>query len=665
MLFFICLLLIALIVILQLKVSKISGSNNSADDAKAEGVSAQHVGRGIDCRRTEAKEESAFQKIFLGNLFNKIGAVAIIVALIFFIKLVSTMIVITPLVKFISAYVCGLFMVGSALNMHKKENMKSFSEVLLGTGFATLFITTFCGYSIFKILTPVYAVLIGGLLLFATYYVADRMKTYSMIAIGLIGGYLTPFLSGVESTVILAFLVFLNMVSLVYTLKNTKIRFLNIVNLILTVLIMMTYGFLGTVEVGYPIALWAVYILYDILRDKTSAIDTTVCWINYFVLTIFTLWYSFGNHQMLGIIFGVSAVGYFMLSMLSRFQKNTLYRHYDHCVLINLWLFVLIEASDVYSIIAWSLIGLVLSYLISYHKYEYLKPAMWWYFASMFFGAIVLNINGEWCLFAGYKPILNFRTLCFGVPVLSMLGSSLLMKKDFKISANFLTLSAMSMFYLYLLGEVNSLLTYFSGSYKGVIADMPFARLMVVLMLGFIYSLHSRLLYKSSGFELFNVLGIVTGIVTFVTLVCCSYYYPNGYMIFLNLRCAAYILGIATFVAYARWTNLDAYKYLAIVAGFLMIHCESAGVKYIWGDTFQYVISLSWVIYSGIITILGILKSKNYLTISGIVLSILTVLRILFVDLPSVDNVYKLIICLVLGVEFMFISYLYTVKNKQ
>ena len=284
---------------------------------------------------------------------------------------------------------------------------------------------------------------------------------------------------------------------------------------------------------------------------------------------------------------------------------------------------------------------------------------------SMFFGALILNVKGQWCLFAGYDPIMNYRTLCFGVPVISLLGSSLLMKKDYAISANFLRFSALSMFYLYLLGEINSLITYFDHSCKGVIADMAFARYMTVLMLGFIYSAHSRLIYKATGFELFNILGIVSGIVTFVALVCSSYYYPKGYMIFLNLRFAVYLLGLLTFIAYARWTKMDVYKYLAIFAGFLMIHCESAGVKHVWGDSFQYVISLSWVLYSGIITIIGILKSKNYLTVSGIILSILTVLRIVFVDLPRVDSAYKLIICLALGVVFMFISYLYTAKNKQ
>ena len=83
MLFFICLLLIVLIIILQLKVSRLSESKDSSNDENNEGLKAQHVGKGIDVRRSGPQTESTFQKIFLGNIFNKIGAIAIIIALIF------------------------------------------------------------------------------------------------------------------------------------------------------------------------------------------------------------------------------------------------------------------------------------------------------------------------------------------------------------------------------------------------------------------------------------------------------------------------------------------------------------------------------------------------------------------------------------------------------
>ena len=111
----ICLLLLVLIIVLQIKINKVSSSENqdASQEGEADGKQVARTGRPAPELELK-KKESTFQNIFLGNIFNKIGAIAIIVALIFFIKLVSTMIVITPLVKFISAYVCGLLMIGGA-----------------------------------------------------------------------------------------------------------------------------------------------------------------------------------------------------------------------------------------------------------------------------------------------------------------------------------------------------------------------------------------------------------------------------------------------------------------------------------------------------------------------------------------------------------------------
>ena len=70
-------------------------------------------------------EDFDLQKALLGNIFNKIGAVAIIVALIIFIKLVSPYIVITPLMKVIFAYLAGIGLLGGGFYLHKKETLKN------------------------------------------------------------------------------------------------------------------------------------------------------------------------------------------------------------------------------------------------------------------------------------------------------------------------------------------------------------------------------------------------------------------------------------------------------------------------------------------------------------------------------------------------------------
>ena len=70
--------------------------------------------------------------------------------------------------------------------------MQNFSEVLLGTGFGSLFITTYCGSTFLHVLNPVVTFLIATILLLTVFYLADRLKTVSMLVIALVAGYLNP-----------------------------------------------------------------------------------------------------------------------------------------------------------------------------------------------------------------------------------------------------------------------------------------------------------------------------------------------------------------------------------------------------------------------------------------------------------------------------------------
>ena len=69
---------------------------------------------------TNEKSDFELQNVFLGNIFNKIGAIAIIIAVVIFIKLISPFITITPLMKIIFSFFAGFAMIGSAFYMHKK-----------------------------------------------------------------------------------------------------------------------------------------------------------------------------------------------------------------------------------------------------------------------------------------------------------------------------------------------------------------------------------------------------------------------------------------------------------------------------------------------------------------------------------------------------------------
>ena len=615
------------------------------------------------------KEEFDIQKALLGNVFNKIGALAIIIAVIILIKLVSQFIVITPVMKFAFGIILGTGFMFAGSVMHKKDHMKNFSEVLLGTGFATYFITTFCGSTVLDLYGSVAALIMGGVLLLLTYSVSNKLKTPSMIVIGLIGGYLTPLFAEANKGEVFGFLIFLNILSLIFTLRNKHYNVINTLNIVLSMLIMsVIYLYNAFISKGselsyvYPLVLWGSYVLYDLLRDKTNVLDNVLSWANYVLLTTFSLLLFHNAHDKLSLLFIVTAVIYLLLAGSSRFAKNSLYKTYEYFVMLNVWLYIMFMFNDVQSIMAWSFVALAVSVFVATFRLNYLLPAIVAYFSTTFIGALIAHSAGEYCFLAKYSPMINPRTLVFIVPVITMLFSAKLIRTFETKSANWLRFTGVSLLYLFVIGEINS---YFLSAHGN--ADyINFNRLMILAIIGFVYSLNMKKFANIAKSVLFNVASICTFIFTVLLLICSSYWYPDAFLPILNLRFAAYLLAIIACVLYDRWDKVDFFKYIAVFLGFLLCHSESASIQKLYGAGWQYLISLSWVLYSGITTIIGIVKNRRYLINTGIGIIFLTIGRIFIYDLAKVDALYKLVAFLALGIILMLVSYIYTVnKNKK
>lgn len=607
------------------------------------------------------KDDFELQNAFLGNIFNKIGAIAIIVALIIFIKLVSPFFVITPLIKTILGFLSGFVMIGGALHMHKSQNLKRYSEVLLGTGFATLFITTFCAYSLFHLCSTGVVLAIGALLLILTFILAQRMQTASMLVIGLIGGYLTPCFSGSDYEVSMWYLIFLNAVSLIFTLKNTRYKWINLVNLLITMFAFIPYV-IDPVKFIFPVVLWGIYILYDILRDKSSKSDYVLSVFNYIVLTLFSMILFRSSHAFFGYMLAVAAMIYYGLGFYSYVTKNELYKTYVYYILLNLWLEIVFLLNGVESVISLSLVGLALALFSAKFNRKYLNAGMYWYLSMAFIGALFARVNGDFVMFTQYIPVWNFRTLVFMFPVVCIFVSSILFKKTNKNTSDLLLLSSLSLGYLYVVGEINSLLT----RYSAVVGGDNFNKAMLYSIIGFSYVLQTKKLYRSTNNLLFNIMSwIILPISLLILFVWSIDYHTQAiYLPVLNLRFASYAFAIASGVFMARWMKVEFFKYLAVILGFVLVYCESAGLTYMYSGI-NYIISLSWVLYSGAITIMGILLNKRYLINSGIALVILSIFRIFIFDLAKVEALYKLIAFLALGVILMLVSYIYNFHKNS
>ncbi len=726
------------------------------------------------------RESFDIQKALLGNVFNKIGALAIIIAMVIFIKLISPFFVITPMMKLIFGYVLGFGFLTSAFIVRRKDNMRNFSEVLLGTGFATLFITSYCGYSFLHIFNSITVLIIGGALLTSTYMIAEKMKTVSMLVIGLLGCYVAPIAIDVSSNNLFAYFIFVNALSLIFTLRNKHYKVVNLVNLSITLIgLLIAMLFEPVKAVIYPVLLWGVYLLYDLFRDKTDVVDNVLSAMNYTILTLFSLIMFHSAHDKLSLMFSIVGGIYFLLSIIFRVLKNEVYKGFENYIFVNAWLAIVFFLHDVHSVLAWALLGFIASILVVALKAHHLKFQVIVYYATVFLAALFAHSDGQLCLLAKYTPFLNIRTIVYLIPVILMMLSASMLRPIAAKTSNWMKFTGVSLFYIYLVGEVNSWLSSSSsaissggyrkfilfnilgfmyalnlkkiflvtkswlfnipsyiflvisllclviGSFFGPVYDLPilnlrtvcyalaviscllfakwdkadvfkffgislcyfwlgvecnglihkahldtssrvFARAMLDVIIAILYALNLKKLSLKENALLYSIPSYVVFILAGLVLIASSYFYPSIYTPVFNLRFVAYVIAIIACMVYANWDKSDIYKCIAVILGFFLCHSESAGVPKIFGQGWQYLISLSWVLYSGIVTIAGIVKNRKYLISTGIVIIIMSILRIFLFDLAKVDALFKLIAFLALGIILMLVSYIYTAyKNKK
>lgn len=128
-------------------------------------------------------------------------------------------------------------MMGGSLKLHK-DNMKSYAEVLMGTCVAVIFVTLYCTVSLYNMIPVSIASIFGILLVIMTWFIAEKYKWFSTFLIGFAGGYLNPFLTFFTMTIFCL-------------IKN------------------------DTVNVSYPLTLWALYVsLIDLFGIASGAVFT-------------------------------------------------------------------------------------------------------------------------------------------------------------------------------------------------------------------------------------------------------------------------------------------------------------------------------------------------------------------------------------------------------
>ena len=132
-----------------------------------------------------------------------------------------------------------------------------------------------------------------------------------------------------------------------------------------------------------------------------------------------------------------------------------------------------------------------------------------------------------------------------------------------------------------------------------------------------------------------------------------------------NIRTFAYMFAIASALVFKYYNRELPFDFLALLLGLFFFTSEGFGITKHYHLQSSAIVTVFWILYSGVISIAGLFAKIKILKYFGAFVIFLSVLKIIFVDLVGVDPMLKLSAYVILGVISMFVSYIYSKYLKN
>lgn len=623
---------------------------------------------------SQPKDESNLEQFFLGSLFNKLGALAIIVFIILFIKWLSPFLALTAAMKVGAVYVFSSVLVGLGFYLLPKDNMRGFSETLLGLGLASAIMITYAGSVYFDLWDNYVSLALASLILLGTYVLAYWAQRKSVICLGALAGYanLIFIQTSIDSTYVFdVYLVILALFCLIGTVRCHKWNALFSLNLAVTWLFIATRTgiFEKADRIFSPYALgaiWLIVLIYDYFRhqDENDPKQPSV-WINHLMMAlgsncIYSEGQAFGAFMM-------AAIALFGFAKLRAEKMNTLARAFVNAGLFVVGLSAYSFQEPLTRVAFLSAAGLIILW-IAFNKVikpEVQRRLFFWsglHNVLAFFIMLVADFNGKFDFFLSPdRELHKLAIIIFGVSIAAWLSSYLMFRhyngdekyKDFNLWAG-ITLA-----YIYFGRELADILDRVLN--LGGQQWWTFSCFSLVAVCS-IYALQAMLQAKKAksnafaiGFNLalaMSLFGLVINILSCIT---------GAYAEFIpivNIGFLAHALTILALAAAFVLYGSEIYLVGAVLSGWSLVHIEGHNIAAVCH--LDSITSVLWMLYAAAVLWGGIRFKNRYITNCGIFIVCVTLLRVITYDIVNLPIGYKLLLFFVLGVALLATSYYYS-----
>lgn len=645
-----------------------------------------------------------------GTLLNRIGIVAFVFGLGFFLKYSFDNNWIGPAGRVVIGILAGMILLAAGEYGQRRE-YKIFSQGLTGGGIASLYFSIYAAFSFYSLISQTTAFGIMILITTVAVFLSVRYNSFATALLGIVGGFLTPFFlnTGKPNEVgLFTYITFLNCgILALAAYKNWRI--INIISFVFTFLISVLWASspdsiepVWTNQIFYTIffvvfALLAVF--YNVInRVQTRNDDLILMTANaavYFAFSFFNLQRNYDGFM--GLLPFTMAIFYFVLGYFAWMRNRE-----DRFLVISLWglsivlltITMPVQLDGKWITAAWAVEAVVLLWLGIFNKSHIVRMTS--------LGVLVialLRLPGDSSVYTywygGSKlfwPILNLNMF----PFLACIAAAFIMSRLYYRSIGQLpSLEKMNWMWLTVLGVIltgaylNLETVYFCGNYLSKFSQAINADEVKVLAVAVIwFSVTMVLNWFSSRNRLFepHIISIGSFAIGFLLLIgpeASFYLYSDlQYWPVLNIRGIPYLAGIIAAlyfskkilsslgksqenlkilsVAAAVTANLIAMIYLSLeVHGFYNTWGEIIGLKNNIDKAIQMTLSVVWTLYAIGLMVAGFILKRSPLRYMSIIIFALTILKVFLFDLANLDAIYRIVSFIVLGGLLVLVSFLY------
>jgi uncharacterized membrane protein len=395
--------------------------------------------------RPNRVKKREWEQIFGGRWLARIGVLALVIGVAFFLKFAFDNNWIGPTGRIILGIIAGLGMLG--LGYYWRKRYPILTQVLSGGGVAVLYLSIFAASAIYNMIHFYVAIAFLLLVSAASAALALRYNSMALAIIGILGAFITPFTLGMgEAWQLLAYVIVVDLgVLFLSTFRNWRwFTFLALVCSL--VLFGIWYGEFGgkvsltTAEVGitliFLIFVGATTLFHIIWRRVPKAFDYTLMVLNasaYFGISLGLMWDDFrvwmGGFVLLLALFH-GALSYIALKRSAENARLSLFAL--SIALVFLTVAVPIQLGDrAWTTIAWAVEATVLVWLSLTLRMPRLRLYSYVVFVIVAVRLLFFDTSVD---ISTFQPVLNERFLAFAVSIAGMYVSGYLLVRGGKSS---------------------------------------------------------------------------------------------------------------------------------------------------------------------------------------------------------------------------------------